>query len=308
VLLASCVNTDIDALDTGLPCATSTSAQAAAAALVWIRVDLGDSGYRYCSAVAISPSLVLTAHSCVAYPSELDDAPLAVPAELSPFDNVTYFDPTDFDRFCDPAASVAVEDGSFRSRLAGTVPEAAIGVGLMNQPVRPSIRVDKLITAPASSRCNDGVAALLIADELDVPFVPIRFEPRSRVGEPVTLSGSVDEGGRLVRRDISTQVERVTLERGDELTPARALLLPVGTCYSDRGGAVFAADTGALVGIVAWTGGVSCEDGASQASVAMQVSSYRALVLEAAATYGQAIYAEATSDTSGGERCELQSP
>jgi hypothetical protein len=280
-------------------CSTQVTAASAADALVWIRVDLGNEGYRYCSAVAIAPRLVLTVYSCVAYPGDLEPEGTANTEDSRfPVDRQTYFDPAEYETFCERSTAWSViEDGSFRSRLSVAAPPADVGVGRSGDIDRPTLSVDELIPAGSSSRCNDGVALLLLSAEQDTVPVPLRLEDFAQVGEPVLRSGIVADRGRFVRSDAPAIVQRFTAERGDEAAPPQSLLLAGGSCYLSRGGPVFAQASGALIALVTSGQNGSCDDVESGSTLAVRLAPYRALLLGAASSFGQILYSEARRDT-----------
>lgn len=292
--LAGCIDTHLEEAEPALPCTVEATTATTAEALVWIRVNLQDSGYRYCSAVAISPRLVLTTYSCVAYPGDLDRDALSVADEARfPVDRQTYFDPAEYQTFCDNAQGwTSIEDGSFRSRLSAPVPLADIGVGRTGEVARPTLRVEALLAAGSSSRCNEGVALLLLSDELKIVNLPLRLDDSTDEGEAVLTSGIVVAQGRFVRRDEPGLIQRVTLERGNESLPPQSLLLQTTSCYLSRGGPVLSEASGALVALVAWGESTSCDDGRVDATVAIRLAPYRAMLLTAAASNGQTLFSE----------------
>jgi hypothetical protein len=293
-VVLGCVDTQFEAPEPPLPCSAEVASVNAAEALVWIRVDLAENGYRYCSAVAISPRLLLTAYSCVAYPGDLDrEATTDAGDARSPVARQTYRDPADYQAFCDRSEVwTDIENGSFRSRLSAPVPVADIGVGLTGNIDRPTLGVEALIAAGSSSRCNESVAVLSLSEELDVFALPLRLDDSAEVGEPILTSGIVASEGKFVRRDGAGLVQRVTRERGDESIPPQSLLLEASSCYLSRGGPVLAQTSGALVALVAWGQSAACDAGASDTTIAIRLAPYRALLLETAASYGQTLFTE----------------
>ena len=208
--LAGCIDTHLEEAVSALPCSVQAATATAAEALVWVRVNLEDSGDRYCSAVAISPRLVLTTYSCVAYPGDLDREVTSDADEARfPVDRQTYYDPAEYQAFCDDAQGwTPIEDGSFRSRLSAPVPRSDVGVGRAGNVDRPTLGVDAVIAAGSSSRCNEGIALLLLSDELESVDLPLRLDDSANEGEAVLTSGIVVAQGRFVRRDRPGLIQR----------------------------------------------------------------------------------------------------
>lgn len=292
--LGSCIDTHLEDAEPQLPCSVQASTASAAEALVWIRVNLKDIGYRYCSAVAVSPRLVLTTYSCVAYPGDLDrEAASGADEARFPVDRQTYFDPVEYQAFCDDAQGwTPIEDGSFRSRLSAPVALADIGVGRAGDVDRPTLGVDVLLAAGSSSRCNEGIALLLLSEDLKVVDLPLRLEDSADAGEPVLTSGIVAAQGRFVRRDQPGLIQSVTRERGNASLPPQSLLLETTSCYLSRGGPVLSETSGALVALVAWGQSASCDDGTAGTTVAIRLAPYRSMLMTAAASHGQTLYSE----------------
>lgn len=299
--LAGCIDTSLERAEPVLPCAAPTDTATAAEALVWIRIDLEDAGYRYCSAVAISPRLVLTTYSCVAYPGDLDpETSSALGQTRFPVDRQTYYDPAEYQEFCDPGGGwIPREDGSFRSRLSEPVALSKIGVGRTGELDRPTLAVDALITAGSSSRCRESLALLLLSNELKLVELPLRLDDATDVGEPILMSGVVGVPGRLVRRDQPGLIEGVTRERGDASIPPQSLLLETSSCSLSRGGPVLSESSGALVALVAWGQSASCDEAGSGTTTALRLAPYRELLLEAASSYGQTLFSERRADAEG---------
>jgi hypothetical protein len=301
LLLVACIDTSLEDAAPVLPCAAPMETAAAAEALVWIRVDLDDAGYRYCSAVAISPRLVLTTYSCVAYPGDLDpEASNASGQTRFPVDRQTYYDPAQYQAFCDAAGGwTPREDGSFRARLSEPVALSKIGVGRPGELDRPTLAVDALIAAGSSSRCSESLALLLLSNELKLVELPLRLDDVAEVGEPILMSGVTWGPGRLVRRDQPGLIGSVTRERGDASIPPQSLLLETSSCSLSRGGPVLSESSGALVALVAWGQSASCDDAGSGTTTALRLAPYRELLLEAASSYGQTLFAERRADAQG---------
>jgi hypothetical protein len=265
--------------------------------VVVLRADLDATSARYCSGVAVSPGLVVTSASCLTYPPDGEYGDEATVADGPQFraSRSTYLDSQEYDELCDPVRARAPrEDGRFGARLGEPVPLQSLAVALADDASRPMLGVDAVLSVSGGSRCNDGVAVLRLKEPLALPEVPARFEAVDHAGEAVVVSGLADAMGRLVRRDASAQVERVTDLTGDELAPPRSLLLNLGTCPFERGGAVFSADSGALIGLVAWGQNSACEASTSSSgtTVATRLAPFRNLLLEAAAAYGQTLFSE----------------
>jgi hypothetical protein len=222
-------------------------------------------------------------------------------------DRQTYFDPAEYATFCDRVDAWAViEDGSFRSRLSAPAPLANIGVGLAGGIDRPTFEVVGLSAAGSSSRCNEGIAVLLLSRELSGVVLPLRLDDSAEVGEGVLTSGIVPEEGRFMRRDEPGVIQHATAERGDELIPPQSLLLQTNSCYLSRGGPVLAEASGALVALVTWGQNRSCDDATGGSTTAIRLAPYRALLLEAASGYGQTVYSERTNSDIEVPECDVQ--
>ena len=275
--LAACVNTDLDPATSTLECAATPLGTAAAseAVVLVVQQESRDVSLR-CSGVAVAPNLIATALSCVSTPPE------------SGFQ-------------CDEGWS-PIEAGNFAAWIEP--PASAEPLSVQRTRRTPSgellfddpIDVLQIVSTRSVSGCTDDLAFLVLAADLAVPRLPVRVESGYHADEPVVVRGVSPESNQSA----DARVAVVTDSTGDEVTPPRGLLIDAPTCSRDRGGAVFAERSGALIGLVQWPTGVECGD----QTVALQLAPFRRLLLDAADAAGATLLSEAPLDA--GKACTTQ--
>ena len=283
LLACACIDTDFTTPTSTMLCIQRNPSK------VWpvvsVDADLGALGVIECSGVAISPRIILTHLACLVLPSELlgevpsySDEPYS--GSMSIFPNER-----DYRSICgsDPGR-LPPEDGSFSVRLEEMVATKSLEVSPLDATSDvEAVGVRKILTSGAVSRCSDDLAALVLDDSLNLGQPSLRMTDASFVGEPVTMVGLETQG--------SSEIERVTLDEGDETTPPRAFTLARPACLGDTGGGVFSDDSQALIGIVELGVRELCDEGEGE-TVVMQISPYRALLVAAAKETGDVLYVE----------------
>jgi hypothetical protein len=264
--LVACVNTDLEPTTETIDCAATPLDTAAASEAVVLVVQQQSREFALrCSGVAVAPNLIATALSCVSTPPqsgfECDEG-------WSPIES------GNFAAWIEPPAS-AEPLSVQRARRTAT------GELLFDDP----IDVLQIVSSRSVSGCTDDLAFLVLAGDLAVPRLPVRVTPGYRADEPVVVRGVSPESNQSA----DARVAVVTSSTGDEVTPPRGLLIDAPVCSPDRGGAVFAARSGALIGLVLWPAGAECGD----QTVALQLAPFRRLLLDAADVAGATLLSEA---------------
>lgn len=118
------------------------------------------------------------------------------------------------------------------------------------------LHVAELVTHPTTTPCRDDLAMLRLAEEpTDAgAVVPIRLAPRTQIGEPVSLVGSVDPFLGTMNRIDDLVIDAIGPESavtGDTpVSPPRTMRTKGAfACAGDSGGALLARETGALIGL-----------------------------------------------------------
>ncbi|HTV24347.1 MAG TPA: hypothetical protein VMG12_36895 [Polyangiaceae bacterium] len=289
----ACVDTHLDVSDDPVRCARTAPTTETAESILWVSVDLGDLGTRYCSGVLVAPRLLLTSFDCVTYPTGTDATTLAGTDHLFPRPSSDYLDTAEY--ACDELDGWApLEDGSLNVRYGGVSNLDALAVGLVGSNTAVT-RVDALALAAPDSRCSEGLAILLLRDAPGTPSAPVRLAGIDSAGDDVVMVSARASRGGFVRELLEMRVETVTDQAGTGDTPARSLRLSPSACPYDPGGAIVSAASGALVAIVTESDSGSCDDTTGE-TLAVRLSSFRAALLDVATTYSQPLAAERRPD------------
>jgi hypothetical protein len=304
-LSAGCIDTNLDP-PVFLPCASALSAELAREAVVAIEADPPE-GFLLCSGVAIAKTLVITNISCVFRPSEIGD-----PDEITPPEEVEFFPDAiypsvAYDSACGRDEDWGpIEDGTFLSSFGKPLNVPDLSVSKIDAPEQP-FDVRQVYTSNASSRCASGIALLVLARELDVTPIPIRFEDTSQQGEAVTLGGRCfDAETRLVRQELDASIEVITEDEAEEAVSPRSLLLSQGVATPSIGGAVFSPSSGALIGVISsGTGSPRCSTGEPGADIlAVRVAPFRRMLLEVAEKESISLRSELDSGAGRSSVCD----
>jgi hypothetical protein len=216
----------------------------------------------HCSGVALAPNLVATGLSCV-----------------TPSQDVT------FD--CDDESWLPVESGNFGAWFEVADPELITvqSTTLVGEQLQfgNAVGVRKILSSGSVSGCADDLAILVLADSVTESRAAVRLVDAYRAEEAVVVRGVSSYASKVLEATVSA----VTGSIGSDISPPRGLVIDVGTCADDRGGAVISAETGALIGLVQW----STEDCAGQ-TIALQLAPFRRLLIEAAGAAGATLEAE----------------
>jgi hypothetical protein len=278
VALTGCISVDVDL--PGLPaCAAQQPSEPATRALAIVGLELAAPPYELCNAVAIAPTLLLTAVNCV--------TPL-----LSKDVDAGYVPPR-----C-TSTGAAIEDGQFLFRYAAEAAQPG-AIDLVREDGTPlEAGVSAIFVSAAASTCTSDVAIVETQLALDVNPIPIRLEPAEQGGDEVVVIGYDLRDGALERRLSTATIVEATDDRGSPTLPPRSMALSGDTC-AKPGGAVIAADTGALVGFIQTTDRTINCDSATGSPVAARVAPYRQFILEVARDTQTSLVAEVGSDRSG---------
>lgn len=293
-------------IESGLPCARAANPMEARSSVLQLSADLDVLGVRWCSAVALSTRVVVTSDTCVRYPGRHDFYDRDVPGEGSQFPRArsVYFDPRDPELLCDPARGWApLEDGSLRTLLAAPVPRWALEVVQPSTGERYS--VERIAVSGSESLCSPGIALLRLDEDLaGVPGLPVRLRNPTPEGERVVISGWVNTSDGVTVHDVPTLVRQATQGTPTEEAPPGSLVLAAGACDFDIGGAVVSAETGAVLGVVAWSAGGGCDDSTGNAT-ATRLAPFRHMILDFAGGNPTEIASELQvgSGESAGEQC-----
>ena len=267
--LVACVNTELEPTTETLECAATPMDTAAASEAVVLVVQQQSRDFSLrCSGVAVAPNLIATALSCVSTPPQ------------SGFE-------------CDEGWS-PIEAGNFAAWIEPPASAEPLSVQRAHRTATGELLFDdpidvlQIVSTRSVSGCSDDLAFLVLAADLAVPRLPVRIASSYRADEPVVVRGVSPESNQSSDANVSV----VTDSTGDEVTPPRGMLIDAPSCSRDRGGAVFAARSGALIGLVLWPAGAECGD----QTVALQLAPFRRLLLEAADAAGATLLSEAPLD------------
>jgi hypothetical protein len=228
---------------------------------------------------------VLTSSACLVLPAELDGFVPVLSNELYRGPRAQFPHDMSYDTVCRPGADWSpIEDGTFVARLEEPVPLPMLEVVLGTDEEDPASGVSKILTSGSASRCSDGLAALVLNAALTTSFQSVRLAPPSVPGERVSV-----DGFDTLRHAV---VQTVTDDIGDESAPPRALSLSQQTCPSEQGAGVFSEETGALIGIVNFGIGSGCDDPDGR-TIAVRLSAFQRLLLDAASSANESLHVEA---------------
>jgi hypothetical protein len=263
---------------TDWPCAAHVTEQQAGAAVVFVQTLAPDGpgpDAALCSGVLIAPTLVLTSRQCataLAPGAEFDCDRTNQWAPVSEHPRPSYLGPS-----LDVDGNIIIVAGGSPSG-----PRDAL--------------VEEIVTTDATSFCVDDFALLFLRSSIEVEPVPLRLAPVTQLGEDVLLSGF---GGAKFfpkqRRSLAAVVSRITSEQGDVRAPPRSLFLRGNACTYDRGGAVFAPQTGALIGTIVNDPASDC-DSPNPSTLAVDLAQHADFLLQAAGDRGVALRTELNPD------------
>jgi hypothetical protein len=188
-----------------------------------------------------------------------------------------------------------VETGNFASRLGAPVATGLLTVSSTSEPGdTPGIAAIDVFTMPAQSLCEDDVAVIALERRLDTPRVAIRFGESSVQDTGLILSGFCQNATyQLERREWPVSVQAVATTAPSSLAPARSILTSSTVAGYSAGGAAFAADSMALVGLVmSGTLFPDCEPSEEGSTLVMALAPYRRMLLDIAEATGETLYAE----------------
>jgi hypothetical protein len=230
-------------------------------------------------------------------------------------------------------ALLAASGGSFRSRAVGVTSDRPLDVDVATEfttrylsafPLAQGTEVNAIAAlgaydaiytlayavAAAPDRSGAGVAAGLaqleaalrsactLGRDLEVPQIALRLDETTKLDEPVILGGHCLTSGTPRRRDVASIVSEVTFELGTPSAPPRALVMPDAASSFDLGGGVLSSETGALIAVIASGRNPSCAAANPDGSLAIRIAPFRRMLLDAAASRGVTLRAEATDQTS----------
>lgn len=297
-----CIDTQLDAAEIEVPCAQLADAGAVVGSMVALSTQLGPDYTRYCSAVVISTRLVLTTYTCVSYPGDIDVGSAKPEPMIYRQPTADYFEPTGYR--CDPGGE-PIEDGSFVALFGGIVtPEAMTVEEVGSSRV---IAVDQITVAAASSRCDEGLAVLLLRDSPGLAPVPLRLDELDEraAGEDALMGSARPVRGRFTQRSLEMQVV-TAVQNTPEITsgakPSHLLSLTPSACAYERGAGIFSVASGALMALVAAGESRSCDDTTGR-TLGVRLAPFRNLLLQTAAAFGQPLVAERRAGTPMDELC-----
>jgi hypothetical protein len=292
LFFAGCISTEIAPRDSAPACVAADTAGNLANSVVLVDADLRTAGLIECSGVVIAPTIVVTNLLCVGLPIPLDPTSLDdTPERPSTAGRRLYAADVDYSGDCYWDASwVTREDGDFSARLGEVVEASSLSVSVLrNNETVATVGVRRMVLPNTDSRCWDTIALLVLDGLLSVPALPIRLQEVTSVGERVSLSGS----GRGMNQpyEVSSILEAVTFDSGEAGAPPRSLLIDEQVCDFESGGAVAAADSGALIGIIGYGTGTFCGDPAG-GTLATRLAPFQRMLMETARDTGEVLRAE----------------
>ena len=278
VALVACVSLDVDGPE--LPaCAVPDVVAPESEASAVVLVNLNEPPYEVCGAVVIAPTLLLTAVNCVTPLLSQDEEAGFIPPRCTP-------------------TGAALEDGRFLFRYSPTTAPSG-SIQLAGEDEIPlGIDVSGVFVSSAASTCTPDVAIVQTRLALDLPAIPIRVEPAESPGDDVVIIGYDTSNRRLERNTTLANIVAVTSDSGSQGLPPRSLSLSRDTC-TKPGGAVLAADTGALIGLIQTTDRtINCST-ATGSPIAVRLAPYRQFIMEVARSTQTTLKLEFASDQAG---------
>jgi hypothetical protein len=230
----------------------------------------------------VAKTLVVTALGCVMRPSEwIDPNPAADPTFGNPPPLQSFGAAAPYAEACLREGTwTATEDGSLMGMLGQALEPSALTVFRVGGQKRiPS----KIVTSHAASRCADGLALLVLDEELDVQPVPVRLDDATRATEAVTLNGYCRSSPVETLSEVNSEIEAITWAAGTDMLPPRSLWLSGGLSTLEVGGAVASSQTGAIIGIITSASAASCagRDPAGN-TIGLQLAPFRRMLLDTA--------------------------
>jgi hypothetical protein len=262
-------------------CALQQPEQVNSDAVVFLEAAL-EPGFLQCSGAVLTPTLLLTAQSCVTRPPQLGDLHSPGAAGNVPVGTI------DYTQVCSPdVAWLPREDGSFAARFGQPIaPEALTARWQRGE----RIQAQQVISSGAASRCADGLALIQLRRELEVQPLPLRLDEHSYEGEIVQLSAYCTPPGVPRWRELASTVEAVSYEIAGVGMPPRALRVSHQVSALELGGAVLSAETGQLLGVLASGERGSCsESDPLGTSIALRVAPFRRWLLDSAEALGETL-------------------
>jgi len=213
-------------------------------AIVMLQTE-ADEGELVCSAVLVADNLVLTARHCVSH-AVRSGFECTIDGEL-------------------------VEDGSSAGSVGLHLPAAGLEFYSGDGDERKLIaRGAEVLSTLSPTLCIDDLAFVVLDRSVALPFLPLRLERTTRIGEAVMLTGygpdeTMDFDTPFADLHRNTKDDLVVFDVGpktaEEVTtaPPRTVMVraPAG-CVGDSGGPLYAKDTGAVIGVYSLLLGNSC--------------------------------------------------
>ncbi len=266
-LTGACVSTELDESSVDGVCVDTAAVAARSDAIALIGTELTDDTFVICSAAVIAPRLLLTSLTCVAVPADVDRA---LEENLS-LDSAS----------CTTPAGSPQEDGSLATRFAGLAEPRSIEVYFPPDAIEARLPVIDVAVASGNSGCTDNLALLVLDESLPVSPVALRLNDPAPAGEAVVVADlELIDGSFQPRATVAHVAVSPRLDSRPAL-PARALTLDHPACDFGLGGAVFAEQTGALIGLVppSVVGGCSIPE---RPTVGLRLAPFRRMLLDTA--------------------------
>lgn len=210
-----------------------------------------------CTGTLIAPNLIVTALHCVAELDERDGFACDIRGHL---DN----------SIGSGGYLGAAFDPSIVRVYSGAVPDT-----------EPAAEVVEILAPFTENICQNDIALLLLDRALALPFLPVRLDSPTHVGEMMTVVGyGMNELDLLARRERSGNA--VIAVGPSEVNPnhsgsaPRTFMLGAGACKGDSGGPALSDETSAAVGVFSIIGD-ACGS-ASALTTYTQIAPYQELV------------------------------
>lgn len=305
----ACISTDLPASGSPPICTATRGDGGGPDAVVQITSHLADQDM-WCSGVAIAPSLVLTTLGCVAEPSDPREAdPVEEPTLFggAPASSLTFSPVDDYASICDGSAGWALsEDGTFAGWLGDLLAPTAIDVTWLPPNFDPeqlqTIKAAEVFTSRSGTRCRDDIALLRLEEPSIAPPVTLQLGGDA-VGQRVTLSNLCNDDGILARKELSSEIRALSGDAAEPLLPPRSLAIAAELDDNAPGGAVLAAETAGLLGVVVSASRAACSEQSTEGTtIAARLAAFQGMLLQAASVAHEVLRVEpgATDPTFAG--------